>query len=394
MKLRIKLTLIVLALVAAQSTVFAQCDPFFGDLVINEIMAANDQTASDPAGEFDDWIEIYNNSDEARDLTGYFVSDNHGNRTKFQFPDFVLEPYSHVIIWCDNQPEQEGFHATFNLSADGEEVGLYNTDTTSVDYLRYGPIPDDISIGRYPNGQGPFKVLIPTFNADNINSVQPGLVINEYQASNETTAQDQWGGYEDWVELYNNSNQPIDMSGYFLSDKVGSPTLFEFPDTIIQPDDYMIIWCDQGLMEPGLHTFFKLGADGDDLLLSNADTLTIDYVRFATQIPDDSEGRFGNGTGKIACLIPTFEFSNGQPVSVRNVEQKDPLEVWPNPAKNAFWIKPDIHERSVLRLYDLSGRLVKEAAISPGEQQIQVANLPTGLYLVKLGERHLKLTLQ
>ena len=39
-----------------------------GDLVINEIMAANDQTEADEDGEFDDWIEIYNNGDESINL--------------------------------------------------------------------------------------------------------------------------------------------------------------------------------------------------------------------------------------------------------------------------------------------------------------------------------------
>ena len=45
-------------------------DIILGDLVINEIMAANDQTEADEYGEFDDWIEIYNNGDESINLLG------------------------------------------------------------------------------------------------------------------------------------------------------------------------------------------------------------------------------------------------------------------------------------------------------------------------------------
>ena len=67
-----------------------QCEPFFGDLVINEVMPANNSTATDPAGEYDDWVEIYNGSDDDINLEGYFLSDNNGNKTKYVFPDVVI----------------------------------------------------------------------------------------------------------------------------------------------------------------------------------------------------------------------------------------------------------------------------------------------------------------
>ncbi|HKK39924.1 MAG TPA: lamin tail domain-containing protein, partial [Cryomorphaceae bacterium] len=136
-----------LTLFMLQSESKAQCEPFFGKLVINEVVAGNDNVGADEFGEFDDWIEIYNASDEEINMEGIFLSDNHGNRTKFTFPDFVLPSGEVVVVWCDNQPEQGLFHAAFGLNAGGEEVGLYNQDTTSIDYVRYGAIPDDISIG-------------------------------------------------------------------------------------------------------------------------------------------------------------------------------------------------------------------------------------------------------
>lgn len=373
---------------------YGQCEPFFGDLVINEVMPANNSTAADPAGEYDDWVEIYNNSDEDINLEGYFLSDNHGNKTKYVFPDVVIEANSPLIIWCDNQIEQEGLHAPFNLSSAGEEVGLYNTDTLSLDYMRYGMTPDDISKGRYPNAAGPFKTMIPTFDSENTNSVDPGLVINEYQADNESTAQDQWGGFEDWVELYNNSNQPIDLEGYFLSDKISDPTQFVFPDTTIAPNEYVIIWCDQGLMEPGLHTFFKLGNSGDDILLSNADTLTIDYVRYGMQIPDDSEGRFSNGTGPIACMIPTHGASNGNVDGVFEIDEKLDLQVWPNPAKSEIWVRNEQAGIQELTIYNTQGKLVLQTQLNFGDQKIDVSNLAPGFYVLVSDSYQAKLMIE
>lgn len=372
---------------------YSQCETFFGKLVINEFMPANSSTAADEFGEYDDWVEIYNSTDEAINLNGYFLSDNHGNRTKFTFPDVSIDANGYVIVWCDGQPEQGDLHTAFRLSSSGEELGLYNQDTTSVDYVRFGPISSDVSYGRYPSGHGPISMLIPTFDGPNINSVQPGLVINEYQAMNESTAQDQWGEYADWIELYNNHTEPINLSGYFLSDKIGSPTLFQFPDTVLNPDSYLIVWCDMGLMEPGLHTIFKLGADGDDILLSNADTLTVDYVRFGPQIPDDSEGRYENGTGPFTCMTPTFSANNGSPTGIAKFAGKADLKVWPNPATDNIWIDSPDSQNEILRIFDINGRLVRQIEISNGQQMVDVRSLEPGMYFMATNTRRARIVL-
>ncbi|MCA1762775.1 MAG: lamin tail domain-containing protein, partial [Flavobacteriales bacterium] len=95
--------LFLTSLLALSGEAIAQCEPYFGKLVINEFMAANNSTASDEFGEFDDWVEIYNGSEEPINMEGYFLSDNHGNRTKFVFPSVVIEPDDVLIVWCDGQ---------------------------------------------------------------------------------------------------------------------------------------------------------------------------------------------------------------------------------------------------------------------------------------------------
>lgn len=373
----------------------AQCEPFFGKLVINEVVAGNDNVGTDEFGENDDWIEIYNGSDEAINMEGIFLSDNHGgNRTKFRFPDFTLPAGEVVVVWCDDQPEQGDFHAEFRLSASGEEVGLYNQDTISLDYVRFGAIPDDISIGRFPNGTGPFNLLIPTFNGNNTNSVQPGLVINEYQSANESTVQDQWGGFDDWIEFYNGGDSPIDMSGYFLSDKIGDPTMFVFPDTVLMPDDYLIVWCDQGLLEPGLHTFFKLGGDGDDILLSNADTLTIDYVRFGVIAADETEGRYPNGIGKISCMLPTHGASNGGTVSTVDQYQTSGVKVFPNPSSGFIVIEAEAFQAGNLSVFSSVGSLVYQKKKVQNQERIDLSALPAGLYLLTFNDTVTKVVIE
>jgi hypothetical protein len=391
----LRLYILAFCLVLLVSSSSAQCEPFFGKLVINEVVPGNDNSGADEFGENDDWVEIYNASDEAINLEGFFLSDNNGNETKFTFPDFELAADDVVVIWCDDQPEQGDFHAAFRLSASGEEVGLYDPDTLTLDYVRYGSIPDDIAVGRFPNGRGPFSILIPTFNQLNTNSVQPRLVINEYQSSNESTAQDQWGGFEDWVELYNAGNSPIDLEGYFLSDRIGDPTQFVFPDTTLLPNEYLIIWCDMGLMEPGLHTFFRLGGDGDDILLSNPDTLTIDYVSFGIITSDESEGRFANGTGPMSCFIsPTHGADNGDPLSTAEVIRNGEFKIFPNPTLGEVILESEEFRPGNLQVFSTVGTLVYQTSVFRNQERIDLSNLPRGLYLLNFNNRIIKLVIE
>jgi hypothetical protein len=138
-----------------------------GDLVINEFMADNDTIVPDPNGEYDDWIELYNNSNNTISLNGYFLSDESSDLTQWAFPDTSIGPNEYLIIWADDEEGQPGLHANFKLSASGEEIVLVAPDTTIVDQVAFGQQPTDLSTGRYPNGTGSFVLMNPTFEAEN-----------------------------------------------------------------------------------------------------------------------------------------------------------------------------------------------------------------------------------
>jgi hypothetical protein len=145
-------------------------DPNAGDLVINEIMASNSSTIADQDGEYDDWIELYNNSDEVINLEGYYLSDDGDELLKWAFPfGTLIDPKSYVIVWADKDEEQSGLHANFKLSAAAESLFLMDSSNNSiVDEVSFADQSSDISYGRYPNGIGLFQELDPTFNAMNL----------------------------------------------------------------------------------------------------------------------------------------------------------------------------------------------------------------------------------
>ena len=124
-----------------------------GDLVINEIMASNDQTEADEYGEFDDWIEIYNMGNSNINLGDYYLSDDVNILDKYNFPSVTLAPDDYFIVWADDDEEDQGDnHATFKLSASGEAIYLSDSNFNLVDGFTFGEQQTDMGYARVPNG--------------------------------------------------------------------------------------------------------------------------------------------------------------------------------------------------------------------------------------------------
>lgn len=143
-------------------------NPTLGDLVINEFMASNAATVVDQDGEYDDWIELYNNSASSIDLSGYFLSDDASKLMQWALPTgTTIAANGYLIVWADNDNNQTGLHATFKLSATAESIFLVDPSGTILDEVSYVSQTPDISYGRYPNGIGSFQIMSPTFDAEN-----------------------------------------------------------------------------------------------------------------------------------------------------------------------------------------------------------------------------------
>ena len=118
-------------------------------------MADNDNIIPDPAGEYDDWIELYNPTSDSILLTGKYLTDKPDQLNKWQFtqPDLYLSPGEYLLIWCDEDSGQAGIHTNFALSKSGEYVAIVESDGVSIiDSITFGQQTTDISFGRFPDG--------------------------------------------------------------------------------------------------------------------------------------------------------------------------------------------------------------------------------------------------
>ncbi|AUC80993.1 CotH kinase family protein [Lacinutrix sp. Bg11-31] len=139
-----------------------------GDLVINEIMADNGTTIADQDGEFDDWIELYNNSSQTLSLDNLYLSDDSTDPLVWEFPTgTTIAPDSYLIVWCDKDEEQVGLHADLKFSSGGEEAVLSYADGTVIESITFGAQTEDMGYARIPNGIGNFVIQAPTYNGNN-----------------------------------------------------------------------------------------------------------------------------------------------------------------------------------------------------------------------------------
>lgn len=385
-----KKLLLLLAATGLVVTVSAQCEIGYGDLVINEFMARN-IVYPDEFGEFDDWVEIMNNSDDPINLNGYFLSDNHGNRTRYSFPDMTLDPGEYLVIWCDGQPEQGEFHTEFGLQGSiGERIILVDPDTVVIDHFDFGPVSNIQSLSRYPNGHGPFRFATPSPGADNNETDYRGLVINEFVAINENSATDEFGNNLDWIELYNNRDIPLNLGGYFLSDKSNTPEKYEFPEpTILAAGGYITVWAAGIAGVSPYHTSYALSGDGEYVHLYNKDTITLDFVKFGPQVADISVGRFENGIGAFRCLEPTFGETN-DPGTVNVNEFEPPQEllfsVYPVPATDYINIQLNDVGNGTIQVFSAFGSHVANYDYQgDGPHYIDLSGYAKGVYLIRIG---------
>jgi hypothetical protein len=136
---------------------------------LNEILPSNSDGCADEVGERNDWVELYNTSDNAVDLAGYSLTDDTASPRKSVIPEGVtIEAKGTLLFWADDTPDQGKTHLKFKLKSKTEEVVLYDAEERQVDLYRWTDAYSDISFARVPDGTGEWvRCAEPTCGADN-----------------------------------------------------------------------------------------------------------------------------------------------------------------------------------------------------------------------------------
>lgn len=224
--------------------------------------------------------------------------------------------------------------------------------------------------------------------------VTTDIVINELQASNKSTQFNVSGSYHDWIELYNNTDETIDITGYYLTDNKDSLTKWQIPTQTIAANDYAIFWANNSTDEAN-YTNFQLTKNGESLYLVNPDSEIIDQVTYPFMQSDLSYARFPNGRGAFQIKKPTYKANNGDDstvIAIDNLEiNNNHFSIYPNPSSSYVQInsKNDNIKNLTITIFDVLGKKVLSQAFK-NKEQIDISKLNTGMYFVLLDNNSLK----
>lgn len=298
-----------------------EANAYAPEVVISRVMTSNPSACYSLNGKYYDWLELENLGDEPVDLEGWKLTDAGDLRGAFTFGSAVLPPGGSLIVYCDKVPEGYAGSAIFTgfkLSANGETLLLadpgQHLQTLEVpamgkrDVFQRNPETGRYSALSFYESLGMdtqyTSTLTPPYNPE-------GVCINEVMAVNRTTLSDGDGDYSDWIELYNASNQSVNLKDCSLSDDDANRRKWLLPAVTLKPGEYRVIFCSgKDRTDPAgeLHTNFKLSKKGEAVRLYNPNADAISYVKYESASPDVSFSRMSDG-GMTAHLDP----SPGQP---------------------------------------------------------------------------------
>lgn len=368
-----------------------------------------------------DWVEIYNPTNEAVSLAGWKLM--HESGTYFAFPTGALIEAGGFIVACaDLALFQQAHPDVTNCTGDflvplndqGGTIYLQHANGLAVDGLTYqdtspwpGPLAGTghtIELAYYltdnAKGENWHLSMAVGGTPGNTNAVQlvPDVSINELMADNDTTLMDEYGDYDDWIELYNASSVPVNIGGMYLTDQLGMPQKYQVPNsdpaaTTIPPGGFLLLWADNEPAQGVTHLGFRLSRDGEQAGLYMADGYAVvDTLSFAGQVQDVSYGRLSDGGWPwVYYTLPTPGYSN-EAISGTNPEKPDTeIRLYPNPAKEQFTLAlPGTLHQGKIILYNQVGHVVYAIPIRGPLCAVNVSGLQQGVYVVVIETTQLK----
>jgi Lamin Tail Domain/CotH kinase protein/Chitobiase/beta-hexosaminidase C-terminal domain len=275
-----------------------------------------------------EFLEVQNIGATPLDLSGFSFSAG----ITFVFPNgTVIQPGAVLVLanngspsaWATRYPGVSvlGYYGG-NLNNGGELVAIVDASgrlVTEVTYNNAGGWPTAANGGGYSielidpygdlNSPANWRASSAPNGTPGLPPVTPPLgniVLNEVMADNQTAVQN-GGNFPDWLELFNQGTNTVDISNWSLSDS-GNARSFVFPGgTTIAAGGYLVVWCDTATNDPGLHSGFALAKGGDQVFLYDTNTNRVDAISFGQQITDLSLGRV-NGLWQLT--IPTTNALN------------------------------------------------------------------------------------
>jgi uncharacterized repeat protein (TIGR02543 family) len=397
-----------------------QTDP--ARVVINEINYKSPDD-SDPG----DWVEIRNTTGIPVNLSGWKLKNTTG--TAYVFPSGSLVNADDFLLVCSNL---DRFHAVhpgikgtlgnlpFTLSGKGDVILLLDGAGNLIDSVAY---EDHKPWTKLADGNGftlelknPYSdnslqknwsssiQLHGTPGAENTTQRTPawGLFINEFQTHDNTNFQDDNGEYDDWIEIYNSRNYPIDLGGLFVTDNLSNRIKHQIPmndpeATTLQPKSYMILWADDQIWQGPRHLSFKLDAREESIGLAQNtgfELVWIDSLNYALNDTNVSTSRNIDGINEWCFKDPTPGYKNGIVTDIPDIARsttENSFTLYPNPSDGKFYIQSKGCDKTCnFEIWNSWGQMVAANTITNPVSPyfVDLGDQPGGMYIIRIWQQN------
>lgn len=338
-----------------------------GQVVINEVSTSNRNTVTDEEGDSPDWIELYNSGTTTVNLKGFQLTDNAANTKKWKFPDLTIAAGNYLSVFASGKNRISVVDHWESLVLENN-TWKYKVPTATITSWHTTTF-DDASWSTGEGGLGYADGDDGTIVTPNPFRCLYARKVFELTEASQIEALKLYIDYDDGFVAYLNgseiarANMPVGMVDYnalALGTREatvytgGSYTEFKIPYAVfksllvtgknvlsiqvhnntansndltmranlvagvsVPTKQYQALpTFFQGSASRSVHTDFKLNANGSPVILYDANGNLLDGVSIPKLLPDDTYGRFPNGSSVWSILRPaTFNSSNGSAAS-------------------------------------------------------------------------------
>ena len=351
---------------------------------------------------------------------GFVIYVNGAEAGRYNMPDGVPTYTTFANHYAHGNPDEGSLQLPANLFVKGKNtiaVELHNESLRSSDILWEASLRQN-SVGNsqdyysteaeitLPDADATFVACYRAMTqAERLSKQITPVRINEVSGSNSIHI-NEYGKKNDWVELYNTTDEEIDVEGMYLSDNADKPTKYQITkgatraNTKIPAHGYLLVWCDKlETTDQGLHASFKVSGEGGSVLLSAADRSWTDKLVYGAHDGNTTVGRYPDGGSAVYAMdVPTIGSANMLTSYLVEQPQNDTVLGLRQPAMIAsagdfrirfgggtLYVKGEEAQQVLIDVYTTDGRLVDQlsATLKGGSASVSVAHLQAGFYVAR-----------
>ncbi|MFZ4784776.1 MAG: CotH kinase family protein [Flavobacteriales bacterium] len=215
------------------------------------------------------------------------------------------------------------------------------------------------------------------------------IVLNEMMSANTASIQDESGEFADWIELFNNGSNPLNLNNYYLTDEMGNWNKWKLGATTLNPGNHHLVWADSDEEDGELHTNFNLSASGETIWLCKWTSNAFRYVDFQSIPALNDNQSFGRASDGNENWIFFTNTTPDAPNGVVNIDELASSNIlfYPNPTQNVIYFHESV---SRIVVFDAMG---KNVLTQSNARQLAVDQLAEGVYILDCDGFYAKLVI-